>query len=432
MRAFVAFLVTAIVFVMAQGTGNPVLFHLFYILAGALVTSYLWAWINLRGLSAQRDLRNNRAQVGRQIEEHLIVRNKSIWPKLWVEVEELSDLPEHNARIVTGITPNVFRHLRVRTVCQLRGKYTLGPIIIRTSDPLELFHFQKRIHTMADVLIYPATEPIHGFPLPPAELPGGTATRRRTYHTTSNVSGVRDYAPGDSLNRIHWPSTARQRRLIVKEFELDPTADLWIVLDMYRRVQQSITWRGKPDEEPTHEIRTPASTEEYIVTAAASLASHFILNQRRNTGLIGWGQHREIIPPDREPRQFYSILESLAILRAYGSSPLPEVLAAEANRFSRQTSVVILTCSPDPGWVRSGLRQLLYSGIFAVVVLVDGTTFGGWHETTRVEAELIANNVPYYILRNGQPIGPSLSGAASAASSLDWVGARQMAEHYQR
>jgi uncharacterized protein (DUF58 family) len=413
MRAAILFLLTVAVFIVAQGTGHPVLFHLFYVLAATLVVSYVWAWLNLRGLTAERELLNTRAQVGKPLEEHILVRNNSIWPKLWVEVHDMTDLPSHQARFVTSVSQKGTRHTRVRTHCELRGKYTFGPILIRTSDPLGLFHFQKRLSSIADVLIYPATETIHDFPLPPAELPGGTATRRRTHHTTPNVAGAREYAPGDSFNRIHWPSSARQQRLIVKEFELDPTADLWLVLDMQHRVQQSTSYSGRPVEgQYKEEVRTPESTEEYIVTAAASLANYFVLTQRRNTGLIAYGQYREVIMPEREPRQFYHILESLAVLRAWGHTPLQQVLAAEGNRFGRQTSLILITPSTDADWVKTGLRNLLYSGIYATVILVDGITFGGWYELSPVEAELAAHNVPYYVLRKDQPIGEALSGPA--------------------
>ena len=40
----------------------------------------------------------------------------------------------------------------------------------------------------------------------------GEALRRRTHYVTTNAAGVRDYAPGDSFGRIHWPSTARRNR----------------------------------------------------------------------------------------------------------------------------------------------------------------------------------------------------------------------------
>lgn len=414
MRAAILFLLTAAIFVLAQGTGHPLLFHLFYILAGTLVISYIWGWLNLHGIDATRELMDTRTQVGRPLEEHLLIRNRSIWPKLWVEVEDISDVPEHEPRFVTPVSGRGSRHTRVRTICPLRGKYHLGPIIIRTSDPLGLFHFQKRLPSMDDILVYPATDEIHDFALPAAELPGGTSTRRRTHHTTPNVAGAREYAPGDSFNRIHWPSTARQQRLIVKEFELDPTADLWLVLDMQRRVHQSITDRSKSDRPPEREVRSPESTEEYLVAAAASLANYFVLRQRRNTGLVAYGQYREVIPPEREPRQFYHILESLAVLRAHGRTPLAQVLAAEANRFGLQTSLVILTPSTDAEWVRTGLRDLLYSGIYATVILIDGASFGGWYELSGVKAELTAHNVPYYVLAQGQPIGATLSGPAGS------------------
>jgi uncharacterized protein (DUF58 family) len=429
MRALITFILTLITFLMAQGTGNQVLFQLFYILAGLLVVSYLWARFSMRGTTAWRDLRTTRAQVGKQIEERLLVENNSLWPKLWVEVADLTDLPGHHARFVTSIPSRQRRRLWARTTCRLRGKYMLGPIVLRTGDPLGLFQFRQRILDRTELIVYPATEEIHGFRLPPAELPGGMATRQRTHHITPNVSGVRDYVPGDSLNRIHWPSTARMRRLIVKEFELDPTADVWIVLDMQRRVQRSEAWKGAPPPFVEQELRTPESTEEYMVTAAASLANYFILHQRRNTGLIGWGQHREVIVPEREPRQFYRILECLAILRAHGTASLAEVLAAESSRFSRNISLVIITPAVEPEWVQAGLRDLLYGGINAVVVLVDGSTFGGWEETDLVEGELRAHNVPYYVLQKGESVGLSLSGVTSMA---EWQrGARHTAEHFR-
>jgi uncharacterized protein (DUF58 family) len=47
---------------------------------------------------------------------------------------------------------------------------------------------------------------------------------------TPNASGVREYAPGDAFNRIHWKSTARTGEMMVKTFELDPASDIWIVI----------------------------------------------------------------------------------------------------------------------------------------------------------------------------------------------------------
>src|SRR6202011_6346134 len=103
--------------------------------------------------------------------------------------------------------------------------------------------------------------------------------------------------PGDAFNRIHWPTTARTTRLMVREFELDPTADVWIVLDLDIDAQA-----GSGVE----------STEEYAVTAAASLARH-LLDQGRAVGLVS---QTASLPGHRGPRQVERILEVLALAQA--------------------------------------------------------------------------------------------------------------------
>ena len=98
---------------------------------------------------------------------------------------------------------------------------------------------------MASLVVTPATVDLPGFSPPTGYLPGGESVHRRTPYITSSVSGIRDYVPGDSINRIHWASTARTGRLISKEFELDPLADVWMFLDMYEDAHAEAPWSGR-------------------------------------------------------------------------------------------------------------------------------------------------------------------------------------------
>jgi uncharacterized protein (DUF58 family) len=394
-------------FLAAQGTGIRLFFHLFYLLLALLALSYLWAWSNLRGLRVLRETFTHRTQVGEQARERITIRN--IWPvpKLWVELQDHSNLPQHGSGFVTYLPGHDRRRWVARTPCTMRGKYTLGPSTLISGDPFGIFRLERQVEGTGEVLVYPQTTPLPGFVLPSAELPGGQDVKSRTYHVTPNVATIRDYQPGDSFNRIHWRSTARTGQLMVKEFELDPTAEVYIVLDMQERIQQQLVSEQDSRERPDQrELRLPESTEEYGVLAAASIARH-LLEQNRTVGLISWGQHREVIPAERESRQLFKILEALSVLRAHGAQPLAEVLAGESVRFGRNCTLVVITTSLDERWVIS-LQHLLYRGVRAVVIMVDPQSFGGWRDSLSIQARLAELRVPTYMFRQGQSLADAL------------------------
>ncbi len=408
MKAFGILALAIACFVVAQGTSIPLFFYLFYLLLALLVLAYVWSWSNLQGVTVKREVGTRRAQVGEEARERLVIDNNWPTPKLWIEVQDHSDMPLHGSGFVVYLPGSERRRWTTRTPCTLRGKWRLGPVTIYSGDPFGIFRLGRTIDATSDVIVYPATVELPGFRLPSAELPGGADVRTRTFHVTPNVATIRDYVPGDSFNRIHWRSTARTGRMMVKEFELDPTADVWIVVDMHERVQ-AVSEEQRTlyhDRRLNRHIQVPESTEEYIVTAAASIARH-LLNGNRNVGMLAWGQHREIIPPEREARQLYKILESLAVLRAQGTHSLGEVLMAEAPQFTRSSTMVVVTSSVDPVWVTS-LQHLLYRGIQAVVVLVDPQTFGGWPGADMIEAKLGELRVPVLRIAQGQAIDQAL------------------------
>ncbi|MBA3944542.1 MAG: DUF58 domain-containing protein [Herpetosiphonaceae bacterium] len=398
-----------ICFVIAQGTSIPLFFTLFYVLLVLLVLAYIWAWVNLQGLEVNREVGLRRAQVGEESRERLTTTNTSRLPKLWVEVRDHSDMPHHGSGFVTYLPGHGRRRWIARTPCTLRGKWTLGPITLHTGDPFGIFRLERPVAGTSEIIVYPATTPIPTFRLPAAELQGGTDVRTRTFQVTPNVSTIRDYVTGDSFNRIHWRSTARTGNLMVKEFELDPTADIWIVLDLHERSHYvaDVFRTLYRDKREGREIQVPESTEEYGVSCAASVTQH-LLNAGRNVGLLAWGQHREVIPPERESRQLYKILESLAMLRAQGTHGLAEVLVAESAVFNRSSTAVIITSALDPTWVQ-GLQQLLYRGIRAVVIFIDPEGFGSVPGTNGIMQRLAQLRVTAYRQRRDQPLDQALS-----------------------
>lgn len=377
-------------------TGRAFFFNLAYLFTGLLVISFLWAWLSVRWLSISRKTRARRAQVGRNLDEAFIVHNRSLLPKLWLEVRDHSDLPGHQAsHVVPALAGRSSYRWYVQTLCVVRGEFQLGPITLMSGDPFGLYLSPRRLGATSRIVVYPATVPLSRFELPIGLLSGGDAQRRRAHFITTNAAGIRDYAPGDSFNRIHWPSTARKDKLLVKEFELDPLVDIWLFVDFSASsvVEEPELERvgGTGTIVPTGRT-LPPSTEEYCVVIAASLAKFFI-ESGRALGFAAYTPYREVHQPERGNRQLTRILETLAVARSFSQFSLGQMLTLETPHLTRGTTLVIITSTLDPKWVSEG-QILSRKGIRPMCVLVDPYSFGGTTPSDEIRGILRLARIP--------------------------------------
>jgi uncharacterized protein (DUF58 family) len=377
------------IFVTALSGGWSVMFRLSYLLLLLFIAAWLWTWASARWIGLERVPRQQRAQVGSALEEELTVRNLSWLPKPWIDVHAASTLPEHRAQLFASLGPRGEQAWTLSTICRQRGRYQLGPTTASVGDPFGLFHRQRVFPAEASVVVYPQTVPLRGFRAPDGDLPGGGQHRVRVPHTTAMATGIRDYQPGDPFNRIHWPNTARLGRLLVKEFEQDPVADVWIVLDLDRNV---------------HVGSGPDSTEEYAVTTAASLASHFLL-ENRAVGLVTQGHH---ILPDRGTRQLLKVLELLAVVRVREYQGVGDLLATTGPLFARGMSALIVTATARAEWVPV-LEDVAQRGVRSAVVLLEASTFGGTRPSLMLVSSLAASGIPTFLVKHGEPLDQALA-----------------------
>lgn len=384
----------------AFGTGFWLVFRLVYIIAIAIPLCWLFVWWNTRNLEAEVDRRTNRAQVGQEAQEVIEVRNRSFLPKVWLEIDDPSDLPGHRSKRVVIIPPRRSRNWVVNTPLVRRGLYDWGPLRVTASDPFGVFRKVARFGGTQQILVYPPVVNLPHFAAPPANLPGEGRWRRRTHYVTPNASGIREYVPGDSFNRIHWPSSMRGRGLMVKTFELDPASEIWIVLDLERR-----TAAGHDEE----------ATDEYGVRIAASVARHYI-NENRPVGLIAFGKDLWVQEPERTGHQLTRILEMLATAYSVGDAPLANVLMEEQRRFGRHTTLVVITSATDDSWLPA-IQSLTQRGVKAAVVLVDPSTFGDTRSPLMLFGQLTASGILTYVVRRGDDLSLALSPTGSGVNT---------------
>jgi uncharacterized protein (DUF58 family) len=263
---------------------------------------------------------------------------------------------------------------------------------IVTGDPFGFFRHTRTYGRPQSVLVYPRATELPNFYVPPAHLPGEGRFRKRTHYVTPNASGVRQYEPGDSFNRIHWRTTARTNQLMVKLFELDPASDIWIILDLDRTVHV-----GSGDD----------STEEFSVRVAASIARYFLL-ANRSVGFISYGKRLFVEEAERGAQHYTRILEALALATPDGDVPIGTLVSEESKRFGRHTTVVVITPSTEEDWVGS-LQFIAQRGVKVACVLLDAATFGSANNSLMVFGALAAGDIYTYVVRRSEDLDSSLA-----------------------
>lgn len=153
------------------------------------------------------------------------------------------------------------REVSYRVRSDLRGRYPLGPLQLRLSDPFGMCELTRSFSAYDTLTVVPRTEA-----LPPVRLAGEAAGygdgRQRSLALAGDDDVIpRTYRYGDDLRRVHWRSTARYGELMVRREEQPQRARCTVLLDTRR-----IAYQGAG----------PDSAFEWAVSGAASALVHML------------------------------------------------------------------------------------------------------------------------------------------------------------
>jgi uncharacterized protein (DUF58 family) len=175
-----------------------------------------------------------------------------------------------------------------------RGELRFEGFQVYTRFPFGLFTKALRIDAPEPALVYPAVEPL----AVPAHLGASRERGERSAGRAcsgAEVSGLRDWAPGDPVRRIHWPASWRRQALIVREV------------------------RSHQQDEVEVRLRTAGQRAgqafERAVSWAASEAVAFLAAGSR----VALRTDRERFPGAAGPRQRAHLLAFLARVQPEGS-----------------------------------------------------------------------------------------------------------------
>src|SRR5581483_999382 len=161
-----------------------VMYHLAYGMLLVGLAAFVWAQVNVHRTYFRRFSRALRSQVGLPFEERIELQNRSWLPKTWLELDDRSTLPGHSVSRALGLGPRARRLATVRSVCRQRGRFRLGPVVLRSGDPLGLFRVSRTVAGEQTVIVYPALVDLPSFGSLPAALPRGSVQGERVHFTT--------------------------------------------------------------------------------------------------------------------------------------------------------------------------------------------------------------------------------------------------------
>ncbi|MFJ2777832.1 MULTISPECIES: DUF58 domain-containing protein [unclassified Kitasatospora] len=227
-----------------------------------LAAALLLASTRYRVASGRR-LSPRRATAGQEARVHLRVDNVSRVPTglLLLEDKVPYVLGPRPRFVLDRVEPRGNREVSYRVRSDLRGRYPLGPLQLRLSDPFGMCELNRSFTASDTLTVVPQAQP-----LPHVRLSGEWAGQGESHTRTLALAGdddviLREYRPGDDLRRVHWKSTARYGELMVRREEQPQKARASVLLDT---------------REVGHRGNGPASSFEWAVGCAASVAVHLL------------------------------------------------------------------------------------------------------------------------------------------------------------
>ncbi|MFI6446441.1 DUF58 domain-containing protein [Kitasatospora sp. NPDC050543] len=317
-------------------------------------------------VASGRRLNPHRATAGQEARVHLRVDNVSRVPTglLLLEDKVPYVLGPRPRFVLDRIEPRGYREVSYRVRSDLRGRYPLGPLQLRLSDPFGMCELTRAFAACDLLTVVPQVQK-----LPDSRLSGEWAGQGESRSHTLALAGdddviLREYRPGDDLRRVHWKSTARYGELMVRREEQPQKARATVLLDT---------------REFGHRGSGPASSFEWAVSCAASVGVHLLERGYQTRLLTDDGQ---CVPgPDSGGSNTIAessglLLDALAIVEQSDGGGLSR--AEEALRLGGEGLLVAVLGSLDEEQIaRLGRLRRRTGG--AVAFLLDTGSWSGLH-----------------------------------------------------
>ena len=380
----------ASLYIAGRAFGSRPLEQLGFALAALLVIAIVVVRAGRHDLDIRRRVTPERARVNQPVTISLTVTNRGRGPAPLLLLEDHIPVGlSGRARFaINGIEASGQRETTFQVKPDARGRYEIGPLEIIVGDPFGLARLRSVGAHKTSFLVHPSIEPL-SLPRDFGERRSAAASalRQPTGPRGEDFYTLREFAEGDELRKIHWPSTARRQKLMIRQEETPWHTRATIVLDDRRLPYEGIG---------------PASSFERAVEAGASLVD---LYHRSAYGYRLAGAHHPGVGSTKGAAHFHRCLDLLATIEMRGPRSsedtmlLARLAEIEARGASEETLVLLTgTLTADAAGALARCRRFFKQ---VAVITWPAHRFGSASTKSRWAGEAGALEVTATLARSG-------------------------------
>jgi uncharacterized protein (DUF58 family) len=332
----------------------------------------IWARYGLSDVTYRRRLGTDRTTWGEEIPLDIEVWNRKRLPLAWLRADDeattgvvvreraLAD-GDHGAGVLRNawtLAPfeRVVRHFHVGA--DRRGVFSLGPVDLSVGDLFARRAAAEVQPTVQRFIVRPRTVGAHELQRPD-RWGGVDRARAGLTEDPARFAGVRPYAPGDPLRRIHPRASARLGRPVTKRFEPSRDREVLIALDV------------QTEHGPSWDLSFADEDIESLYVVAASIARSLAVERTAfglaAAGYTGAETRFAHVPISTAPGQVERVLDLIARLSSHPSAPFERLLVL-VQQIARPGSTVLVLTARDPGPFIPRLRRIERRGCQIVLV----------------------------------------------------------------
>lgn len=214
-----------------------------------------------------------------------------------------------------------------------RGVYLLRAMNISVGDVFGFAYESSQVEDVHEIVVYPEIKPLNLIEMENNSIQGESIIKRWIYKDPLYIKGIREYNVEDRMKDIHWKSSLRMNKLMVKDYDYTTERELVMILN----VQAGDPYWSYVDKKAT----------ERNVEIAAALAQQAIMEGVpaglwTNAQVINYkGDFKSDIKPSLNAKK--DIMELCARIDRTCRVELSTYINSKAREFNKNTIYIFIT-----------------------------------------------------------------------------------------